>query len=187
MKKLEWIVLEDDMVAEAGSESFVILYDRYFSRVYNYLRYRCSDAAEADDLTAQVFLKALVNLDKYDPEKAPFDTWLFTIARNLLNDNFRKKRHYYVVDIEDVEHILSHSNRPLEEKIEHNEEKYRLLECIKTLTTRHRDLIALKFGANMTNRDIAKITGLSEQNVGVILHRGIKKLRKIMQEAEVQL
>ena len=187
MKKLEWIVLEDNMVAEAGSESFVILYDRYFSRVYNYIRYRCSDTSEADDLTAQVFLKALVNLDKYDPQKAPFDAWLFTIARNLLNDSYRKKRRYYVVDIEDVEHILSHSDRPLEEKVEHSEEKYRLLECMASLSNRHRDLIALKFGANMTNREIAKITGLSEQNVGVLLHRGIKKLRKIMQEEDALL
>ena len=185
MKKLEWIVLEDNMVAESGSESFVILYDRYFSRVYNYIRYRCSDAAEADDLTAQVFLKALVNLDKYDPNKAPFDAWLFTIARNLLNDSFRKKRRYYVVDIEDVEHILSHSHRPLEEKVEHSEEKYQLLECMQSLSARHRDLIALKFGANMTNREIAKLTGLSEQNVGVLLHRSIKKLRKTMQEEDV--
>jgi len=186
MKKLEWIVLDDTMVAESGSDSFVILYDRYFTRVYNYIRYRCADAVEADDLTAQVFLKALVNLEKYDPEKAPFEPWLFTIARNLLNDNFRKKRRYYLVNIEDVEHILSHSNRPIEEKIERNEQKYRLLECVKNLSNRHQDLIALKFGANMTNREIAKLTGLSEQNVGVILHRGIKKLRKTMQEDNVQ-
>ena len=186
MKKLEWLVLEDNMVADAGSESFVILYDRYFSRVYNYIRYRCSDGAETDDLTAQVFLKALVNLDTYDPEKAPFDAWLFTIARNLLYDSFRKKKRYYVVDIEDVEHILSHSTRPLEEKVERSEEKYRLLECMDHLSARHRDLIALKFGANMTNREIARITGLSEQNVGVILHRGIKKLRKIMKEGEAK-
>ena len=186
MKKMQWIVLEDKVVADAGPEPFVILYDRYFTRVYNYVRYRCSEASEADDLTAQVFLKALINVDKYDPEKAPFDAWLFTIARNLINDFYRSKRRYYVVDIEDVEHILSHSNRPLEEKIEHSEEKYRLLKCIETLSTRHRDLIALKFGANMTNREIAAITGLSETNVGVLLHRGIKKLRKTMQEGEIR-
>lgn len=182
MKKLEWVVLEDNLVAESGSESFVLLYDRYFSRVYNYIRYRCTELNEADDLTAQVFLKALVNLDKYDPQKAPFDAWLFTIARNLINDFFRKKRHYFVVDIEEVEHILSHSGRPLEEKVERSEEKYQLLESMQQLSARHRDIIALKFGANMTNREIANITGLTEQNVGVLLHRGIKKLRKTMQE-----
>ncbi len=182
MKKLEWIVLEDKLVAESGPEPFVILYDRYFTRVYNYIRYRCSDPSEADDLTAQVFLKALVNLDKYKPEKAPFDAWLFGIARNLVTDLFRTKRHYYVVNIEEIEHILSHSDRPMEDKIERNEEKYRLLKGMDHLTSRNRDLIALKFGANMTNREIAKLTGLSEQNVGVILHRGIKKLRKYMQE-----
>ena len=184
MKKPEWVVLEDNLVAEAGPEPFVILYDRYFTRIYNYIRYRCSDAAVADDLTAQVFLKALININKYNPKKAPFDAWLFSIARNLINDFYRSKKRYNMVDIEDVEHILAHTDRPLEEKVENNQEKLHLLKSLETLSARHRDLIALKFGAGMTNRKIAELTGLTEQNVGVILHRGVKKLRKIMQEDE---
>ena len=182
MKKPQWVVLEDNLVAEGGPEPFVILYDRYFTRIYNYIRYRCSDAAVADDLTAQVFLKALINIKKYNPQKAPFDAWLFSIARNLINDFYRSKKRYNMVDIEDVENVLFHSNRPVEEKSEKNEEKYELLKSLEVLSPRHRDIIALKFGASMTNREIAELTGLTEQNVGVILHRGVKKLRKILQE-----
>lgn len=184
MKKTEWVVLEDEQIAEANAEPFVILYDRYFNRIYNYIRYRCFDAAATDDLTAQVFLKALINIKKYDPKKAPFDAWLFSISRNLINDFYRSKKKYNFVNIEDVEHILVRSNRPLEEISENKDEKHRLLSKLETLLPRHRDIIALKFGAGMTNRKIAQLTGLTAQNVGVILHRGINKLRKLMEEEE---
>jgi RNA polymerase sigma-70 factor (ECF subfamily) len=143
------------------------------------------DAQVADDLTAQAFLKALTRIQTYNPEKAPFEAWLFAIVRNLVNDFYRHKMKYNLVDVEDVENILTDTTRPsLEEKAELREEKQRLLRCLDTLTPRQRDLIALKFAGEMSNRDMAKLTGLTEQNVGVILHRSLKQLRKRMEEEE---
>ncbi|NSW53248.1 MAG: sigma-70 family RNA polymerase sigma factor [Anaerolineae bacterium] len=181
-------MLEDKTVAAsaaAAPDSFLILYDRYFSRVYNYVRYRCMDAQVADDLTAQAFLKALTRIETFNPDKAPFEAWLFAIVRNLVNDFYRHKMKFNLVDLEDVENMLTDTTRPtMEEKAEQREEKLRLLRCLDTLTPRQRDLIALKFASEMSNRDIAKLTGLTEQNVGVMLHRSIKQLRKRMEEEE---
>lgn len=172
-------------IAEQSSESFLILYDRYFARVYNYIRYRCFDAQVADDLTAQSFLKALSSIHTYQPEKAPFEAWLFAIVRNLVNDYFRHEKKYSLVDVEDAEQIPQEgATRSIEEKSEKREQEKMLLYAMDQLPSRQRDLIALKFGSEMTNRDIARMTGLTEQNVGVLVHRGIKTLRKMMEEGE---
>ena len=67
-------------------------YDHYFPRVYNDVRYRVGDAETADDLTAQVFERALVNIGRYRRERAPFAAWLFAIARNAVSDCLRAQR-----------------------------------------------------------------------------------------------
>ena len=67
--------------ATLNANAFAALYDHYFSRVYNYVRYRLQDADASDDVTAQVFERALNNIGSYRPDKAPFSAWLFAIAR----------------------------------------------------------------------------------------------------------
>ena len=87
--------------ASADVAAFGALYDHYFARVYNYVRYRLPDAASADDITAQVFERALNKIDAYRPEKAPFAAWLFAIARNAVNDHLRRqqRRRWLSLDI----------------------------------------------------------------------------------------
>jgi len=180
-------VEEKVLASNAGhqAESFMALYDLYFNRVYNYVRYRCYDPQVADDITAQSFLKALSRISTYNADKAPFGAWLFAIVRNLVSDYYRHEKKYNLVDIEDAEFIVQpYENRDLEESAEQREEKIKMLQALDKLPSRQRDLIALKFGSEMTNRDIARLTGLTEQNVGVLVHRGIKTLRKHLQEGE---
>ncbi|MBN2046435.1 MAG: sigma-70 family RNA polymerase sigma factor [Anaerolineaceae bacterium] len=181
----QWLVLEDKTVAvEAvnSPESFLVLYDRYFTKVYNYVRYRCVDPHVADDLTSQAFMKALSKIETYHPEKAPFEAWLFAIVRNLVNDLFRQRSRHHWVELEVVENVAFSHPRALEDSAEKREEKQHLLKAMEKIPSRQRDLIALKFAGEMTNREIASLTGLTEQNVGVILHRGLKKLRKYFEE-----
>lgn len=161
---------------QATRISFTALYDAYFSRVYNYVRYRCTDADTADDLTAIIFEKALLHFHRYQPDRAPFGAWLFSIARNIVNEHLRGIRNHKSSSIE----VLV--NQPtLDELPETNlisaETARELLMALNTLDERERDLISLKFAARLTNRRIAEISGLSETNVGVILYRSLKKLR----------
>ncbi|MFQ6101808.1 MAG: sigma-70 family RNA polymerase sigma factor [Anaerolineae bacterium] len=82
------------LVARATAEpaAFAAIYDHYFPRVYNYVRYRVRDAQTADDITAQVFERALTHIGTFNPERAPFAAWLFGIARNAVNDHFRARK-----------------------------------------------------------------------------------------------
>lgn len=162
-------------------EAFIALYDHYFPRVYNYIRLRCFDADLTDDLTSQVFERALRKLGDFDPKQGSFGGWLFTIAHNLVSNQIRNLRREW----NRCERLKDqHSNDPTpEEALLHAEVQDALLLAFTHLTDRERNLLSLKYAARLTNRRIAEITGLKEGHVGVIVHRALDKLRQILDEA----
>lgn len=166
------------LVARASAEpaAFAAIYDHYFPRVYNYVRYRVADAQEADDLTAQIFERALVHIGGYCPERAPFAVWLFAIARNAVSDHLRAQRRRRWLSLEALRDRTSADPQP-EESVTRDETRAELLGAVARLSDRERDLIALKFAVGLTNRRISEISGLSESNVGVILYRAVGRLR----------
>jgi RNA polymerase sigma factor (sigma-70 family) len=166
------------LVAQAVAEpaAFAAIYDHYFPRVYNYVRYRVGDAETADDLTAQVFERALVHIGGYRPGRAAFAVWLFAIARNAVSDHLRARRRRCWLSLETLHDRSSGDPQP-EEVVTRDETRAELLGAVAHLSDRERDLIALKFGAGLTNRRIAELASLSESNVGVILYRAVRRLR----------
>lgn len=170
-------------LAQASPAAFAPIYDHYFPRVYTYVRYRVADAFTADDLTAQIFERALVHMRAYHPERAPFGAWLFAIARNAVNDHLRARRRWPWLSFEGLTDHPSPEPQP-EAAAQGSLTSRRLLEAVAGLDERERDLIALKFSAGLTNREIAVITRLSEGNVGVSLYRAMRKLRRRLPDEE---
>jgi RNA polymerase sigma-70 factor (ECF subfamily) len=162
--------------AMAEPAAFVAIYDHYFPRVYNYVRYRVREADTADDITSEVFERAWVNMGRYRSERAPFAVWLFAIARNAVNDHLRAVSRRRWIPLQILGGLPSGEPQPEQVAI-HNETHARLLAAVSGLSDRERDLIALKFAAGLTNRQIAELTGLGESNVGVILYRSMQQLR----------
>jgi RNA polymerase sigma-70 factor (ECF subfamily) len=162
--------------ATADATAFATLYDHYFSRVYNYVRYRLQDVDTADDITAQVFERVLNNLGSYRPEKAPFSAWLFAIARNAVNDHLRSQRRRRWLSLDTLWGWSSSDPQPVD-MVAADEVQAKLLAAVARLGSRERDLIGLKFAAGLTNRRIAELTGLSHNNVGIILYRAVRQLR----------
>lgn len=155
---------------------FIALYDMYFARVYNYIRYRCFDADTADDLTAMIWEKALNNYHHYQPDRAPFSAWLFAIARNVVNGHLRSKKRIKSTSLEALPDLSASEYLPEADLIS-AETSSELIAAFITLDERERDLLSLKFAAHLTNRRIAELSGLTEANVGVIIFRSLKKLR----------
>ncbi len=153
------------------------IFDAFFTRVYNYIRYRVQDARVADDLTAVVFEKVVMHLASYQPERAPLETWLFAIVRHVVVDYLRAQRRRRWLPIDLLRHHPDQTPAP-ENTLINRETTDELLRTVAGLPDRERELIALRFGATMTNRQIAALTGLTESNVGVILHRALRKLRR---------
>ncbi len=162
--------------AKAEPTAFAAIYDYYFPRVYNFVRYRVADADRADDLTAQVFERALVGIHSYQLERGSFAAWLFAIARNAVSDWLRSQRRRRSLSLQALRGRASPEPQP-EDTVIANETHAQLLAAVGCLSDRERDLIALKFAAGLTNRRIAELTGLSASNVGVILYRAVRRLR----------
>jgi RNA polymerase sigma-70 factor, ECF subfamily len=157
----------------ATEADFEALYRDELPRVYNFFRYRVGDGPLAEDLTGETFEKAWRKRDQYCHDLAAFSTWLFTIARRVAVDHFR--RHKAEVPLDDLAAMPDSSNT--EDAAEAQVNFARLSILLARLADRDRELVALKYGAGLTNRTIAGLSGLSEANVGVILHRAVQTLR----------
>ena len=149
------------------------LYADQLPRVYNFFRYRVGDGPVAEDLTSITFEKAWRARYRYRRDLGAFSTWLLTIARNVAIDHYRQTR--ALEPLEEAEHV---AGGPTPEELAVRRSDFeRLSRLLDGLPARDRELLALKYGAGMTNRAIARLTGLTESNVGTILHRTIQGLR----------
>jgi RNA polymerase sigma-70 factor (ECF subfamily) len=157
----------------AGEVDWESAYAEAMPRVYNFFRYRVGPGAEAEDLTAATFERAWQARHRYRRDLGGFSTWLFTIARNLAVDHYRKRRDH--VPLEAAQHVAGGATP--EELAIARSDRERLGRMLERLPERDRELVAFKYGAEMTNRSIARATGLSESNVGTILHRTVNTLR----------
>lgn len=142
-------------------------------RIYNFFRYRVGDDRVAEDLTAETFEKAWRNRHRYKHDLAAFSTWLFTIAKHVVADYFRKPHPEISLDAA----IHASDDEPMETLIQQRSDFERLSILLSGLTDRDRELVALKYGAGLTNRTIAHLNRMSESNVGTILHRVMQQLR----------
>jgi RNA polymerase sigma-70 factor (ECF subfamily) len=156
----------------ATSEDWDALYAEQLPRILNFFRYRVG-RAEAEDLAARVFEKAWRHRARYRRDLGAFGTWLLAIARNEAIDHLRRPAHEA---LEAAGEIAAESDP--QRDLEHASNLDRLGRLLETLAARERELIALKYGAGLTNREIARTTGIGESNVGTILHRTIEGLRQ---------
>ena len=159
------------------------LYADLAPRVFNYFRYRLGRESDVEDLTARTFEKAWRARTNYRRDLAGFSTWLFKIAQNVGTDYVNTWRGHLPLeaagDVTTGETPASHAER--------HSDLARLAALTATLPARERELIALKYGASLNNRLIAELTGLSESNVGTLLHRLVKTLRAQWYGTDVSL
>jgi RNA polymerase sigma-70 factor, ECF subfamily len=153
---------------------WIFVYEEYMPRIYKFFRYRVRDTILAQDLTATTFEKAWRMRRTYREDRSRVYTWLLTIARNTATDYFRLSRTEDALSDDKPE---SAANRPVEDHVLQDDNLMRLSVLMEDLTPRERDLIALKYGAGLTNRAIAELVGMSESNVGTTLSRIVQLLR----------
>ncbi len=170
-----------DKNSKDAVETFTELYEHYLPKVFRYISYQVGDMDLAEDLTSAVFEKALTRLGSYRSNKAAFSTWLMTVARNTVIDHYRVKNRKLTISIEEIFEPASEAISPEEEVIK-KEELKSLDTYLRELSQQEREIISLKFGAELNNRQIAQILRLSESNVGTILYRAICKLRDKFKE-----
>jgi RNA polymerase sigma-70 factor (ECF subfamily) len=150
-----------------------LVYKEQLPKVFNYFRFRLGPYVDAEELTSRTFEKAWRARTRYRRDLAGFSTWLLKIARNVGTDYLRSRRSHGSLELAvDVPSADSPYDQAARES-----DLSKLSKLMAQLSERERELIALKYGAAIGHRAIARLTGLSESNVGVILHRAVQTLR----------
>ena len=150
------------------------VYDEQTPRLYNFFRYRTGDTEVAKDLTARTMMKAWRYRESYNSDLGAFEAWLFQIARNLATDHLRQQVNA-PLPLYDANHHVSDFS--VEHEVQKNLYAHRLYCLLKALPARDQEIMALKYGADMSNRDIAIVVDLTATNVSTIIHRTIQTLR----------
>ena len=150
------------------------IYDLYLPQVFHYMCYKVGNVQIAEDLTSTTFEKAWRSKHHFRKSKGAVQSWIFGIARHVVADHFRKPCRE-----ESLECLAeTHSNSPsVEEEVRKSQEFEEIYRIIQSFPKREQEIIALKYGAELTNRKIAAMTGKSESNIGTILHRAVAKIR----------
>jgi RNA polymerase sigma-70 factor, ECF subfamily len=147
--------------------------ERLIARVYSYAAYRLGDGPDAEDATSETFERALRYRESFDRRKGEPVAWLIGIARRVVDDQFSSRRRESFACVPEI--AIDHLASDALDRIE-------LARALAKLDDRTRELIALRYGADLSTRHIAELLGLRANTVAVALHRALQQLRRDLEE-----
>lgn len=168
----EQLIIE---AAKQNPEHFGPLYDKYYKQIFGYVYQRMDCKDTAFDVTAQVFLKALTNINRYEFKGVPFASWLFRIAHSEVMQLFRDQKNKRAInaDVGDLKHIYEEIQEPFfEEYIP------ALQKLIKQLPDEDLQMIEMRFFEQRPFKEIAEILNITENNAKVRMYRILERLKK---------
>jgi RNA polymerase sigma-70 factor (ECF subfamily) len=161
-------------LAQTDAQAFGALYDRYIQRVYRYCYYRTNSPPDAEDLTAQIFLAALEGMPHYR-QNGHFAAWLFSIARKKVAD-FHRRAPYATQSLEEAALPPIHTDLAMD--VETSQRRERLRGLIQALGENERELIHLRYVAELSFAEIGRALRKNEEAVKKTLYRLIARLKK---------
>jgi RNA polymerase sigma-70 factor (ECF subfamily) len=163
--------------ARHDREAFGLIYEQYVERIYNYIYYRTGNAADAEDLTARTFMRAMQHIPTYQDQGVPFSAWLYRIAHNLVANWHRDRNRRQIISLDDLIRWHVHEDGPEAAALK-IEDKTALLEAVRRLPADRQELLILKFVEHLSNAEIGAIMGRSEGAVKSLYHRTLLSLRE---------
>jgi RNA polymerase sigma-70 factor (ECF subfamily) len=165
--------------AKRDPREFGALYDRHFQQIYRFVYSRVREQTAAEDVTSEVFIKALKAMPRYQDTGRPFAAWLYQIAVNAIADRYRSLRPTHA--LEDF-HDLSVGGPAIEEQAAQQDEIRRIWRLVEELPLQQRTALVLKFQEDMKIEDIAVAMGKTPGAVKLLIHRGVSRLREEAEE-----
>ena len=179
----------DEAVGRAqkgDAAAFAVLYEDYYDRIFRYVSFKTGNSLEAEDITAEVFVKMLESISSFKWQGYQFSSWLFRIAHNLIVDHFRKRGRRHIVALDDAPAAATEYDPDLDRKLDVDMSMVPVQEAMKDLTDLQREVISLRFAAGLSVAETARAVGKKDNAVKALQHAGIKKLRGIL-SAEVSV
>jgi RNA polymerase sigma-70 factor (ECF subfamily) len=162
--------------AQSDIEAFGVLYERYVGRIYNYIYYRTGNTADAEDLTARVFYRAMRHIGNYHDRGLPLSAWLYRIAHNVLANWHRDNSRCKEIPLDETVGGKADALHPEVELVQ-TEETEQLLGIIRCLPPDRQQLLILKFVEHYSNTEIGQIMGRTEGAIKSLYHRTLLSLR----------
>jgi RNA polymerase sigma-70 factor, ECF subfamily len=179
---------EDRELVERAKESpaaFGALYDRYFPQIYRFAYSRVRDQSLAEDVTSEVFFKALKNIKRYTYSGHPFSSWLYQITLNAVADHYRGAAGKEV-ELEESASLPSSEPTVVDEVVRRDRSR-RVWAAIDQLPRQQRAAMVLKFAEDRKIEEIAHIMNKSSGAVKLLLHRGVERLRRELPQLEAEV
>lgn len=161
--------------AKQNPAEFEVIYNRYYEMIFRFIYQRLDSKDIAFDITQQVFILAMVNIKKYEDRGVPFSSWLYRIAKNELNQLFRKNQSFRTVNIDDT-NIRYLADEMKTEGLEKYSE--RLTQILTELDEDDLQLIEMRYFEKRPFKEIAEILEITENNAKVRIYRVLDKMRE---------
>ncbi len=166
------------------AEAFGLLYDRHCAQIYRFVYRRLGDVPAAEDVTAEVFVKALKAIASYRPDAAPFAIWLRRIAANAVVDHVRARRPTVSLDGAPADREAVDPAAPVEEQAISRVEADRVWRAVDALPDAQRTAVVLRHGGDLPIAAIAARMNRTEGAVKLLLNRGMAAVREQLRGAE---
>lgn len=161
------------------TQHFTMLYDSYVKKIYNYFYFRTLHNETAEDLTSLTFTKALEKIESFNPDKSAFSTWLYTIAKNSLTDEYRNRKP--AEDISAAENIATNlDNQTIENQTDTSMSLEKISELIKNLDPEQKEIVIMRLWEDLSFKEIAQLTGKTEAACKMSFGRTLKKWREVI-------
>lgn len=169
--------------AQKDKKYFGEIYEKFRKKIRIFITRKVSSDDLAEDLTSQVFEKALKNLDRFRWQGVSLGCWLYKIARNTVYDYYRSARRKRVSNLDEDIPIRDENVEDLDSGILHDEKELQLYSVISQLDHKDQQLLYYKYFEGLNNKQISKELGLSQSNVATRLHRIRKKMKDLFPAA----
>jgi len=175
--------------AQKDSEVFAKLYDEYYPKIFGYILRRVANLEIAQDITSEAFFKVLKKLWQFRWQNISFSAWLYRIANNEIANYYRKNRYLVSLEIlrdeQGFEPVALHNPETefleAEEELKRHQDFLKVQEKISQLPIKYQEVITLRFFEKKKIKEISEILGKKEGTIKSLLHRGLEKLKDLME------
>ncbi len=166
--------------AKGDRSAYGLVYDLLFDDLFKYMYWNVASKEDAQDLTAEVFLRALKAIDRFEAARSTARAWLFTIARNLVIDHHRRKGRRPEAPLETGADLAS--DERLEDAVEGAAASEAVRSCLQELNEEQRQVLTMKFFSHMSNAEVAAVMGKREGAINAMQYRALQAMGKILEQ-----